>query len=788
MSATSEPPPPARGENLRKWLFGEGDARRFTQDSAVLPRVWLDYAAAPESAHDLLLTPHSRSSSAALARALNARFERDGKQTTRLAYNESYVVARLTLQDLVRDVVPLSSWWSKTIGRRPIEDVGAWVEQEREGLREELEDPAVPLEHCGSRGELIWYVGLVGRVCDGDGADGGFDVDVVISKAAKLLAGVPAMPTDEPAVLWCVNPNRAARTTLSRSRGAVKADAAARLFDLDCSTLCWAIVDAGIDATHPAFGLRDADGELIESGSAVQSRVRCTLDFTRLRKLMAGELEAPQGSRRALRQLEQRLKLGHAIDWDALAPLLRVEHDRYEPPQGEHGTHVAGIVAADWRAGDADPAPYGQDLKGICPDIVLYDLRVFESPNSGWEFPITAALQFVRHLNAHSDLQVIHGVNLSLSIDHDVRNYACGRTPICDECNRLVGSGVVVVAAAGNEGRAQYVSENGVTDGYRTTSITDPGNADGVYDGRGDAPLLAPHLRRLLLLQPRADGRRAQKARPRGARRADPRAGARRRREGQGRHEPGGAARERRRGAADGAARGAPRPAAAHQGGALLGGDRPRARALLPGRRACSTSSARSRRYDVIFTLEALRAQARRQPRAPLRRRRRTALHRDRRRPDRGLRDAFRPRLDELAATWPNERRPAAVDVLMVSHMDDDHIRGVLDLSDDLIARRTVTPSPWRSRRCGTTRSPTSRAETRAAVVVSTVRTAPVRSRPPAASRRRGAATRGRSWRACRRRGGCATTPACSAGSRTRSSTGSSRRRPRAAACSTSVR
>ena len=63
-----------------------------------------------------------------------------------------------------------------------------------------------------------------------------------------------------------------------------------------------------------------------------------------------------------------------------------------------------------------------------------------------------AALQFVRHLNAHKDLMTIHGVNLSLSVPHDVANYACGRTPVCEECERVVGSGVVVVTAAGNRG------------------------------------------------------------------------------------------------------------------------------------------------------------------------------------------------------------------------------------------------------------------------------------------------------------------------------------------------
>jgi subtilisin family serine protease len=77
---------------------------------------------------------------------------------------------------------------------------------------------------------------------------------------------------------------------------------------------------------------------------------------------------------------------------------------------------------------------------------------------------------------------VIHGVNLSVSLDHDVGAYACGRTPVCDECRRLVANGTVVVAAAGNQGRAEFTSAGGLgsSEGFRSISITDPGNADAV--------------------------------------------------------------------------------------------------------------------------------------------------------------------------------------------------------------------------------------------------------------------------------------------------------------------
>jgi subtilisin family serine protease len=119
-------------------------------------------------------------------------------------------------------------------------------------------------------------------------------------------------------------------------------------------------------------------------------------------------------------------------------------------------------------------------VKGVCPDINLYDFRVLDENGRGDEFSIIAALQYIRTLNANLDTPLVHGINLSLSIRHDVANYACGRTPVCDEAERLVAAGVVVVAAAGNDGYMQYSTPEGRQEGYRSISITDPGNAETV--------------------------------------------------------------------------------------------------------------------------------------------------------------------------------------------------------------------------------------------------------------------------------------------------------------------
>jgi len=178
-----------------------------------------------------------------------------------------------------------------------------------------------------------------------------------------------------------------------------------------------------------------------------------------------------------LSRLRKDLLDGRNVDWSLLTPLLEVPHAprRYRPPVHDHGTHVAGILGADWLDDDRETV-----LRGICPDIRFYDLRVLDEDGNGDEFSVIAALQFIRYLNGQHDYMVLQGANLSLSLLHDVANYACGRTPVCEECDRLAGAGVVVVAAAGNLGYERVQTAEGLREGYHSVSITDPGNAESV--------------------------------------------------------------------------------------------------------------------------------------------------------------------------------------------------------------------------------------------------------------------------------------------------------------------
>ncbi len=331
-----------------------------------------------------------------------------------------------------------------------------------------------------------------------------------------------AEPTHPEPYVWRVTRNRPIQLAVNKSSLTVKADAARRLFDISCKRITWAVIDSGIDDQHPAFINHD-------NGA---SRVTKTLDFTNIRELLDYELiatsDSPDGVKRAaydelveqiasnlpakkkgekgandhdraankIARLRDRMERGQNIDWEDIEPLVVNAHP--ETPANDHGTHVAGVLAADWieddRYEDIVEADEDRDdgvitskshlnrrMQGVCPDINLIDVRVFRSDGQTDEFELLAAIQFLRWMNARAGYMVVHGANLSLSLVHEVRRFACGRTPVCEECNESAALGMVMVAAAGNRGyEADDVDNVTLADGYRGTTITDPGNADGV--------------------------------------------------------------------------------------------------------------------------------------------------------------------------------------------------------------------------------------------------------------------------------------------------------------------
>jgi subtilisin family serine protease len=279
---------------------------------------------------------------------------------------------------------------------------------------------------------------------------------VTPEEAQQLLRADRETTTSRPTIfrLW---PDYRVEAHIDRSISTIKSDAAARAYAASGDGIVWAVIDSGIDRSHPHFSTGTFDDEVVS----------WSRDFTYLVPDQPGQPPADGG-----------------------AP--------FDDPDG-HGTHVAGILAGrapeDMRlcigtqvaAVEGLPKyalrelPPGGTLTGMAPKCRLVSLRVLMPQPDG--LPITSssavieALHHVRStLNDGGRNLRVHGVNLSLGCPWDPHDYAAGQSPLCREVDLLVGTGVVVVVSAGN---------NGATGGSgrdvrgQLGSITDPGNAAG---------------------------------------------------------------------------------------------------------------------------------------------------------------------------------------------------------------------------------------------------------------------------------------------------------------------
>ena len=494
-------------------LLGPTGDRRQLQDSPVLGDVWLAFARDPKRRMDLLITPYHDHAAGPVAMALaNAlRQLAQSQQMTKhalatylkdisVAYLQGLVAARLSFEELLTIVGPRTFWWKDRDVQKSLLKSAAeqrlllCLERLRKWARakagEEKEKVAKELANLSAQDRYIALAGIILWQAEASSDEKGLNqladlpANAVAERLQRLLFAIEdaKIPVKEQGTIWQVSLNRTAMAALQRSIPAVKGDAARTLFKVNCENIRWAVLDSGIDGGHPAFrshpanGKKTAQSRIIEAYDFRNIREIVNLDNAniqdrpeRLKDLLAEcKLEKKQAIKN-LQQLAEDAGNDRPILWELVKDFIKI--DPTSEPTGSHGTHVAGIIGADSKNGEAD---------GMCPDIKLLDFRVLSKTLEDTEFAIIAALQFIRYLNERSGYIAVHGANLSLSISHDVRNFACGRTPICNECERLVNNGVVVVAAAGNRGYQSFETHEGAFESYAAFSITDPGNADGV--------------------------------------------------------------------------------------------------------------------------------------------------------------------------------------------------------------------------------------------------------------------------------------------------------------------
>jgi subtilisin family serine protease len=244
-------------------------------------------------------------------------------------------------------------------------------------------------------------------------------------RALLTKAEIVALETAAEPLLYRIWLNHAVRALSSHSLATIKADAAHAAFRANGAGIVWAVADSGI-APHSHFD--------------------------------------------SLRNLHLPTGIEHQDFTGGSAPLS----DEFG-----HGTHVAGIIAGTSDRADEHSARASPPILSVAPRASLLSLKVLGPDGAGEVADILAAIDYIQQINDHGRRLRIHGLNLSLGYEFDPEWFACGASPLCQEVDRLVLSGVSVAVAAGNSGYGFQSSLHiGSTPTCLDLTINDPGNAE----------------------------------------------------------------------------------------------------------------------------------------------------------------------------------------------------------------------------------------------------------------------------------------------------------------------
>lgn len=202
------------------------------------------------------------------------------------------------------------------------------------------------------------------------------------------------------------------------------------------------VIDTGIDLTHDAFQATDNfKGSITETSltkdeiAAVQDRLNAKSQY---KKFDVSKVYRNEKVPFAFNYVDSSMTVGHGDG------------------QGDHGTHVAGIVAAN-------PVE-GESAVGIAKDAQLIIMKVFGNNGGAYFSDILAALEDSLVLN-------VDVINLSLGSTAGFSS----EDPIVDEIyNRISSTDTVVAIAAGNEYSSAYGNLTG--EDKPLTSNPDNGN------------------------------------------------------------------------------------------------------------------------------------------------------------------------------------------------------------------------------------------------------------------------------------------------------------------------
>jgi serine protease AprX len=157
----------------------------------------------------------------------------------------------------------------------------------------------------------------------------------------------------------------------------------------------------------------------------------------------------------------------HADLYQGIFPISRVVYQQSFVPgnssaadQYGHGTHIAGLIAGDGL--NSSGLAYSRTFKGVAPGAKIVNLRVLDANGASTDSVVIAAIDKAISLKSTYNIRVIN-----LSMGRAVyESYKLD--PLCQAVEKAWKNGIVVVVAAGNNGRYQP------TNGYGT--VTSPAN------------------------------------------------------------------------------------------------------------------------------------------------------------------------------------------------------------------------------------------------------------------------------------------------------------------------
>ena len=127
-----------------------------------------------------------------------------------------------------------------------------------------------------------------------------------------------------------------------------------------------------------------------------------------------------------------------------------------------HGTHVAGLIAGN--GASSSGSFFSSTIRGVASKVSLINLRVLDKNGAGTDSGVIAAIQKAIELKSTYNIRVIN-----LSLGRPVME-SYKTDPLCQAVEAAWKAGIVVVVAAGNEGRNNDFG----TSGY--AMISSPGN------------------------------------------------------------------------------------------------------------------------------------------------------------------------------------------------------------------------------------------------------------------------------------------------------------------------